>query len=448
MANIKVTKNINLQKKLQSIVKEFIEIVKGVFSIKAHNSGITEEHRTNLKEKFQHIAEVFGKAATKSNHSVPKEQQISIDLGNKKFFDIIDKVLYWIQDRLKNIFPRFGFFPEFTEDKRIIGTNVKVKHFTPTEQAENALYVGQEGEESRLYDVTGKLYDTTGKISKGQKDSVAYAMTLDGMLVVHEHLDVGRCGEYAYRHSTLGGGKAILCSGLIKIKNGKIEHIDNNSGHYKPTSANLYNAIKKLNSGVFVENAKVTCLTYGGRLKKEVSLTRKLPAKGRSIEKFLNKMEKTDKNGQSKHKKHFTQVRRSNEKYKLRVYIPALISDYNNNNAIKIGIEHSIRKIIGANYGHKPEIKLRYDKNEISDIGITFRDKEDRGKLIEILKLRKLDYISYTTEHTYETIMNLNQADKFIKKVLKINIDMEKVTSALINLQPLNKGTERPMIAA
>ncbi|MDN5248270.1 MAG: hypothetical protein QWI36_04005 [Wolbachia endosymbiont of Tyrophagus putrescentiae] len=441
----------SLFKKLKKVARKLrITSKAGTYEIKSHEGS--------MKEKFGDVARAFGEAATISKHQVPKEQQISIDLGNKKFYRITDKILYWAQDTLKNIFPRFGFFAEFNKEKerRIIGTNVKVKHFTPEEQAEHALYVGKEEDgELRLYDVIGKLYDTTGKISKGQKNSVAYAMTLDGRLVVHEHLDVGRCGDYAYRHSTLGGGKAILCSGLIRIKDGKITHIDNNSGHYKPTAANLYNAIQRLN-GVFSKDAKVTCLTYWRRLKKEMSLTRKLPAKKLSVEKFLDKLKKVGKSGLTKHEEYFAKVKRSNERNRICIsYKPFPIVNYNNPQAIKVAIEQSIRKVIGANYGHKPEFSLKHYKNKVVGVSVTFHNEEDRSKFIEVLKLKKLsNYISYTQENmitlknTYAVIMSVNKANKLIKDTLKLDVRIirDKKVASILSSAEVSENSHQELL--
>ncbi|MDG7053036.1 MAG: hypothetical protein LKM45_04095, partial [Wolbachia endosymbiont of Alcedoecus sp.] len=89
-----------------------------------------------------------------------------------------------------------------------------------------------------FFKIQGELYDTTGETSKGEEDCIAYVITLDGKLVTHQHINVNK-SEWAYRHSTLAGGKPVLCSGLMKVKEGKITYIDNNSGHYKPTSTNL-----------------------------------------------------------------------------------------------------------------------------------------------------------------------------------------------------------------
>lgn|GEM_PF-4899671 len=140
-------------------------------------------------------------------------------------------------------------------------------------------------------------------------------ITLDGKLVTHQHINVDE-GELACRHSTLAGGKPILCSGLMKVVDGKITYIDNNSGHYKPTSANLYNAVKKL-EGLFSKDAKIVYRPYWANFMKQIPLIRKIvPTKKQEpVEKFLNKMEKKGKDGLTKYERHFKRVKEYNEKY-------------------------------------------------------------------------------------------------------------------------------------
>lgn len=287
--------------------------------------SISKERKEYLLEKFKYAAKEFGKSGTKSNHlAVPKEQQLSIDLGNRKVFGIINKILYWIENNFTYFFPRYNLFPEVgVEGRKIPGTNTRVKYFTLSDQAEHTkipykgkLYVDlmPEVEGNKLKGFKGKPYDTTDKISKEKKGCVAYVITLDGKLVTHEHINVNK-SEWAYRHSTLAGGKPILCSGLMKVVNGKITYIDNNSGHYKPESANLYNAVKKL-EGLFSKDAKVVCLPYWINLKKQIPLIRKITlAKREPVEEFLKRMEKKGKDGLTQYERHFEKIKEFNEQY-------------------------------------------------------------------------------------------------------------------------------------
>ncbi|MFP3015403.1 MAG: hypothetical protein ACEY3B_03740 [Wolbachia sp.] len=462
---------------------------------------VSKERKEYLLEKFKYAAKEFGKSGTKSNHkTVPKEQQLSIDLGNKKVFGIINRILHWIESKFKYFFLRYNLFPEVgVKERKIPGINTKVKYFTPDDQIEHTkitykekLYIDlmPEIEGNKLKGFKGKLYDTTDKISKGEKGCVAYVITLDGKLVTHEHINVNK-SEWAYRHSALAGGRPVLCSGLIKVVNGKITYIDNNSGHYKPESANLYNAVKKL-EGLFSEDAKVVCLPYWISLKKQIPLIRKINlAKREPVEKFLERMEKKGKDGLTKYERHFKGVKECNEQYEQKLLLASYKSPTNelpckptihkkhrlkyseyinlhlnflkefdeNPKVQKMAIEHSIRRIIGANYGHKPTVALakaqiaKYGKlqetDEIVGINVTFHHENDCNSFAKFLDLKKHSYnctshlkdkeIDELLKYTYDekdratieklmpnkhtVFMSTDQADKFIKDTLQIEID-------------------------
>ncbi|MFV0948558.1 hypothetical protein [Wolbachia endosymbiont of Nasonia giraulti] len=405
--------------------------------------SISKERKEYLLEKFKYAAKEFGKSGTKSNHlAVPKEQQLSIDLGNRKVFGIINKILYWIENNFTYFFPRYNLFPEIgVEGRKIPGTNTRVKYFTPDDQAEytkipykGKLYVDLMPE-NKLKGFKGKLYDTTDKISKGKKGCVAYVITLDGKLVTHEHINVNK-SEWAYRHSTLAGGKPVLCSGLMKVVNGEITYIDNNSGHYKPEPANLYNAVKKL-EGLFSKDAKVVCLPYWISLKKQIPLIRKITlAKREPVEEFLKRMEKKGKDGLTQYERHFEKIKEFNEKYSDKLesqsvyakvaahdYKSVPVSDCSNPKIIKMAVEHSIRRIIGANYDHKPKIDIKYDKEEAVGVNVIFHYKDDRSRFVEILDLHKCSYSSRIQKNKYIITMSIEKANKFIKDTLQIKID-------------------------
>ncbi|UPA54630.1 hypothetical protein MWH06_04860 [Wolbachia pipientis] len=405
--------------------------------------SISKERKEYLLEKFKYAAKEFGKSGTKSNHkTVSKEQQLSIDLGNKKVFGIINRILYWIESKFTYFFPRYNLFPEVgVKERKIPGTNTKVKYFTPDDQMEHAkitykgkLYIDlmPEIEGNKLKDFRGKLYDTTNKISKGEKGCVAYVITLDGKLVTHEHINVNK-SEWAYRHSTLAGGRPVLCSGLIKVVNGKITYIDNNSGHYKPESANLYNAVKKL-EGLFSKDAKVVCLPYWVSLQKQIPFIRKIiPAKQEPVEKFLQRMEKKGKDGLTQYERHFKGVKECNEKYsdKLEsqsVYAKVVAHNYksvpiSDSQTIKMATEHSVRRVIGANYGHKPKIDIKYNKKEAVGVNVIFHYRDDRSKFIEVLDSHRCSYLPRIQENKYIITMSIGQANEFIKDTLQIEID-------------------------
>lgn len=449
--------------------------------------SISKERKEYLLEKFKYAAKEFGKSGTKSNHlAVPKEQQLSIDLGNRKVFGIINKILYWIENNFTYFFPRYNLFPEVgVKERKIPGTNIRVKYFTPDDQAEytNIPYKGKlyvdlmpEMEGNKLKGFKGKLYDTTDKISKDEKGCVAYVITLDGKLLTHEHINVNK-SEWAYRHSTLAGGRPVLCSGLMKVVNGKITYIDNNSGHYKPESANLYNAVKKL-EGLFSKDAKVVCLPYWISLKKQIPLIRKINlAKREPVEEFLERMEKKGKDGLTQYERHFEKIKEFNEQYEQKLllanyksptnelsYKPTIhkkhrlkyskyinlrlnfLKEFDENPEVqKIAIEHSIRRVIGTNYGHKPTVALAkaqvidkdgklQETDEIVGINVAFHHENNRDSFAKLLDFKEYSYICHLQNkdravmeklmpNKHTVFMSTDQANKFIKDTLQIKID-------------------------
>lgn len=52
--------------------------------------------------------------------------------------------------------------------------------------------------------------------------------------------------KYSFNHSTFNAGKDVLCAGTLKVAQGRLTMLSNSSGHYKPTRANLHNAVRML----------------------------------------------------------------------------------------------------------------------------------------------------------------------------------------------------------
>jgi hypothetical protein len=82
-----------------------------------------------------------------------------------------------------------------------------------------------------------RLFDTmhlSGKKgAEEEKQSAAYAWTQCGTLLVGEHAS----GEF--HHSSFVAGDAVRCAGMIRVAGGKVDMISSNSGHYRPSEANL-----------------------------------------------------------------------------------------------------------------------------------------------------------------------------------------------------------------
>jgi hypothetical protein len=62
----------------------------------------------------------------------------------------------------------------------------------------------------------------------------------------------------SFHHSSFTSGGDILCAGMISGLNGKIVYLDNDSGHYQPTSAHLQRLVKHLyDKGAFHPAAQI-----------------------------------------------------------------------------------------------------------------------------------------------------------------------------------------------
>jgi hypothetical protein len=99
-----------------------------------------------------------------------------------------------------------------------------------------------------LVPVNTKHFYTEGRSGKG------FVMTVSGSFFV------APLGAGVKFHSCFMGGEAILCAGTIKIKDGQITRIKNDSGHYQPVDATLAQLLRKLQfSGVDISKITVEC---------------------------------------------------------------------------------------------------------------------------------------------------------------------------------------------
>lgn len=78
--------------------------------------------------------------------------------------------------------------------------------------------------------------------------SLIYVMDKEGNIIFGKRVNPNNSSKRS-PHPTLIGGKdpQVQCAGIIKIKDGKIESIDNRSGHFKPNKLSMkkvYNALE------------------------------------------------------------------------------------------------------------------------------------------------------------------------------------------------------------
>ena len=74
----------------------------------------------------------------------------------------------------------------------------------------------------------------------------AFVIDKKGQFYFNKHI------KSKFHHSSFTSGDDVLCAGMIKIKSGKVEIVNNDSGHYKPDGIHLALAFHLLNNkGVF-----------------------------------------------------------------------------------------------------------------------------------------------------------------------------------------------------
>lgn len=109
-----------------------------------------------------------------------------------------------------------------------------------------------------------KKFDTTWVTRQhtakgGSTRSLAYIwMGVGGEFFADLHNPLKERGWDTFHHSSFRSGGDVMCAGMISAKDGKITHIDNDSGHYQPTSEHLLALVWHLyNKTTFAAGAKV-----------------------------------------------------------------------------------------------------------------------------------------------------------------------------------------------
>ena len=101
----------------------------------------------------------------------------------------------------------------------------------------------------------GILYDANNEIIHGER---IYVMDKDGKYYQASE----KTGEGFHHSSFMAGFPIASAGGLITDKNGFLKHIDNGSGHYRPSSIHLMQALDQLSrQGVSLKN---TTISFGG----------------------------------------------------------------------------------------------------------------------------------------------------------------------------------------
>jgi hypothetical protein len=121
---------------------------------------------------------------------------------------------------------------------------------------------------NNVWSCSGMTPYTTGTDFNGTAQKM-YVMDRSHQLYIPE--GVKGIGSGSFNHSSMLSGKPVLCAGTLKIDGtGKLTYIDNDSGHYKPDTQALKDAVRSLRSdfGMMINGLavmdKATGKTLGG----------------------------------------------------------------------------------------------------------------------------------------------------------------------------------------
>lgn len=109
-----------------------------------------------------------------------------------------------------------------------------------------------EREESRVYTQGGKLVDSNGTALEGD---YIFVVDQQGRLIASPP------HEGVIHHSSLGAGKPVLTAGTIKVHDGEVTMLSNQSGHYRPSTESFEHFVVALQQeGVALDRANAQAL--------------------------------------------------------------------------------------------------------------------------------------------------------------------------------------------
>jgi len=131
----------------------------------------------------------------------------------------------------------------------------------PTSYIENTTKPKYNNLHNNVNSQSGKISDNDGIIIHTDNvngEGLMYAVDNAGVI----HIG-GRGGTMSFPHPTLVGGTNpnVKCAGMIKFNQGRILEINNNSGHFKPSAANL-DQIKSIFQNQFPANSFDTNFSF------------------------------------------------------------------------------------------------------------------------------------------------------------------------------------------
>jgi hypothetical protein len=104
-----------------------------------------------------------------------------------------------------------------------------------------------------------EFFDGTKQYSHLKKGVVAYTINTEGEISAFTHLSGRESRDGLLFHSSMNAGKAVFCAGELQINSqGELLTITTRSGHYRPSTYNLYKFLQHLESQrVDISNVKV-----------------------------------------------------------------------------------------------------------------------------------------------------------------------------------------------
>lgn len=131
-----------------------------------------------------------------------------------------------------------------------------VRYFSAQERAAFEVFV----RDGRLIDARGRPVETG---DAGRPGHALFAMSADGRMYVGDRFATG-AGELSLRHSSFLAGGPVAAAGEIRVENGRIHTITDQSGHYRPLPPLTAQFLRHLQrSGVELEGVRVDSARVG-----------------------------------------------------------------------------------------------------------------------------------------------------------------------------------------
>ncbi|KAA9165863.1 hypothetical protein FPZ12_005140 [Amycolatopsis acidicola] len=145
-------------------------------------------------------------------------------------------------DNYPNERPLLDKYKDETDPNKEPFPGQSVQRLDDQRREEHRMYVDQDG--NMRYAKDGTLFDTsTATDIHSDGGRAIFTMDRHGNIYASNYQGAGD-----FHHSTLANGQPISAAGEMTVKNGKITHVNNNSGHYMPQIQQSANIIDELNS--------------------------------------------------------------------------------------------------------------------------------------------------------------------------------------------------------